>query len=65
MENNANNVSNTYPYDSTTRHKHDEPDYNMQMVYHIKKEENADKSNLIDMEVFKPTIRNTIKRFRI
>ena len=37
----------------------------MQMVYHIKEEEDADRNDLIDMRVFKPTSGNATKRLKM
>lgn len=50
-----NDTNNAYLYDVTTGtagHEHNDPDYNMQIVCHIKEENNANRSNLIDMGVF-------------
>lgn len=49
----------------TAGHEHGEPDHNMQIVRHIEDEENADRSELIDMGGFKPTRGNATKRLRI
>lgn len=35
------------------------------MVHHIEEKEDADRSNLIQIEVFKSTSRNTTKRLKI
>lgn len=58
----------TYPYDATAGaagYEHEEPNYNMQMVRHIKEEEEADRGDLINMGVFKPTSGNATKRLRM
>ena len=64
-----NDTGDVYPYDATAAgtagQEHDEPDYNMQMVRHIEKEEDADRSDLINMGVFKPTSENATKRLRM
>ena len=56
----------TYPYDATVGtaagHEYEQPDYNMQMVW---EEENADRGDLIDMGVFKPTSGNATKQLRM
>ena len=57
-----------YPYDATAgaaEYEHEEPNYNMQMVRHIEDEEDADRDDLIDMGVFKPTSGNATKRLRM
>ena len=63
-----NDAGDAYHYDATAGtagHEHDEPDYNMQMVRHIEEEDDADRGDLIDMGVFKPTSGNATKRLRI
>ena len=49
----------------TAGYKYEEPGYNMQIVRHIKKEEDVDRSDLINMGVFKPTSGNATKRLRV
>lgn len=59
-----NNVSNAYPHNTTTMitaKKHKEPHYNMQLIYYKKEEKDANRSQLINIEVFKPLSRNTSK----
>ena len=65
VENDANDAGDAYPHDATAGREHDEPGHNMQMVRHIEEEENADRSDLIDMGVFKPTTGNATKRLRM
>lgn len=64
-----NDVGNAYPHDTTIArrmgHKHEKPGYNMQIVCHMEKEEDADRHDLIDMRVFKPTSANATKRLRV
>lgn len=63
-----NEASNAYLYNAiagTAKHEHDEPDYNMQISWPIDEENNADRDNLIDIEVFKPINKNTTKRLRM
>lgn len=61
-----NDAGNAYSHDATARYEYDEPGgHSMQMVCHIKEKENANRSDLIDMGVFKPTTKNTIKRLKI
>lgn len=58
-----NDAGDAYPHDAIAG-EHDEPGHNMQMVRHsIEEEENADRSDLIDMGVFKPTTGNATKRY--
>ncbi len=54
VENDANDIA-------TTRREHYEPGYDIQMVCHIEGEKNVDRSDLINMGVFKPTTKNAIK----
>ena len=57
-----------YLYDATpgaAGYKHEEPNYNMQMVCHIEEEEDADGGNLINIGVFKPTSGNETKWLRM
>ena len=65
VENNANNVGNTYLRNITEKCKHHELGHNMQMINHIKEEENANRTNLINIRVFKLTIRNATKRLKM
>lgn len=61
-------MGNIYLYNATaktTGHKHEKPNYNMQIVFHIKEEENADRNDLINLEVFKPISKNVMKQLRI
>ena len=62
-----NDAGDAYPHDATTvpANEHEGPSYNMQMVRHIEEEEDADRGNLVDMGVFKPTSGNATKRLRI
>ena len=63
-----NDAGDAYPYDATAGtagDEHEEPHHNMQMVRHIEEEEDADRSDLINMGVFKPTSRNATKRLRM
>lgn len=63
-----NDVGDAYPYNTTAKvseHKSEELDQNVQIVCHVKKEEDANRSELIDMGVFKPTSRNATKRLRM
>lgn len=62
MENDAGDV---YPHDTIAR-EYDEPGHNMHIDCHsIEEEKNTDRSDLIDIGVFKPTIENATKRLRI
>ncbi len=47
------------------RFKAGEPHHNLQMVRHVEIEEKADRNQLIDMGVFKPTSGNATKRLRV
>ncbi len=49
----------------TIRFKAGEPHHNLQLVRHIEAEEKADRNQLIDMGVFKPTNGNATKRLRM
>lgn len=60
-----NDAGDAYPRDATAGHEDDEPGHSMQMVRHMEEEENADRSDLIDMGVFKPTTGNATKRLRM
>lgn len=64
-----NDAGDAYPDDATATgtagQEYDEPYHNMQMIRHIEEEENADRSDLINMGVFKPTSGNATKRLRI
>ena len=64
-----NDAGDAYPHDAIAagiaEYEHEEPGYNMQMVCHIEEEEDADRSDLIDMGVFKLTSRNATKRLRV
>ena len=68
VENNANDACDAYN-DATAGtakgREHEEPHHNLQMVRHIEEEEDADRSHLIDMGVFKPTSGNATKRLRM
>ena len=65
VENDAGDAYPHYATAGTAGQEHEEPQYNMQMVRHIEEEENADRSELIDMGVFKPTSGNATKRLRM
>lgn len=61
-------MEDVYLYNVTVgiaRHKYDGLDYNMQMICHIEKEDNTDKSNLIGIEVLKFISRNATKWLRM
>ena len=45
--------------------EHEVPHHNLQIVRHVEEEEDADKTQLIDMGVFKPTSGNATKRLRM
>ncbi len=65
-----NDAGDAYPYNDATAgtakgREHEEPHYNMQMVRRIEEEEDADRSDLINMGVFKPTSGNATKRLRM
>ena len=63
-----NDAGDAYPYDATAGtagQEHEHPGYNMQMVRHVEEEEDADRGDLIDMGVFKPTSGNATKRLRM
>lgn len=64
MENNADNA---YPHNATAtgavRHEY-EPNYNMQIVCYIE-EEDANRGDLVNIEVFKSTSGNATKRLRV
>lgn len=63
-----NDMGNVYLYNAITRtakYKHDKSNYNMQIICHIKKEDNADKSDLINMGIFKPKSGNAVKRLKM
>lgn len=49
----------------TARHKYDGLDYNMQMISHIEEEDDADRGNLIGIEVFKSISGNATKWLRM
>lgn len=51
------NTFDTYNMRAGTTKRH----YNLQMVYHVEKEEKVDKNQLIDIGVFKPMSRNATK----
>lgn len=61
-----NDAGDAYPHDATAadtaEREYDEPDHNMQIIRHMEEEENADRSDLIDMGVFRPTSGNATKR---
>ena len=51
-----------YPHNLIARCENNKPGYNIRMVcYSIEKKENTDRSNLIDIRVFKPTTGNATK----
>lgn len=59
-------MGDTYPYNNETagtakRSEDEELHHNMQMICYIKKEEDANRSDLINMEVFKPMSKNATK----
>ena len=63
-----NDAGDAYPHDATVGTavpEQDEPHNSMQMVRHMEEEEDADRSDLIDMGVFKPTSGNATKRLRM
>ena len=61
-----NDAGDAYPYNATaTGTEYDEPDHNMQMVCHREEEEDADRGELIEIGVFKPTSGNATKRLRM
>ena len=47
------------------RFKFGEPHHNMQMIRHVEAEDEADRNQLIDMGIFKPTSGNATKRLRM
>ena len=61
-----NDAGDAYPHDATATagHEHEEPNYSMQMVRHIEEEKDADRGDLVDMGVLKPTSGNATKRLR-
>ena len=65
----GNDAGDAYPYDATAAgtagQEYDEPDHNMQMIRHREEEEDADRGDLIEMGVFKPTSGNATKRLRM
>ena len=65
VENNANDACDAYNDATAKEREHEEPHHNLQMVRHIEEEEDADRSHLIDMGVFKPTSGNATKRLRM
>lgn len=63
-----NNAGDAYPYDATAEtagQEQEEPHNNMQIVCHMEEEKDADRSDLIDMGVLKPTSGNATKRLRM
>lgn len=65
VENDAFDVYNDATAGTAGKQKHEEPRNNLQMVCHIKEEKEADRNQLVDMGVFKPTSTNATKRLRI
>ena len=68
VENDAGDAGDAYPYDATagtSGQEHDHPGYNMQMVCYIEEEKDADRVDLINMGVFKPTSGNATKWLRM
>lgn len=64
MENNTNDVYNTYNDSiakTAKKQEYEKPHYNLQTVCHIKKEEDTDRSYLIDIRVFIPISENVTK----
>ena len=63
-----NDAGDAYPYNTTVEtagYEREEPGYNMQMIRHIEEEDDADRSDLIHMGVFKPISGNATKRLRV
>lgn len=57
-----NDVGNAYSYNKITGYEYDKPSHNKQMVcYSIEEKQNVDRSNLINIEISKPTTGNAIK----
>lgn len=63
-----NDTGDAYPYYATAEmvgYKYEKPNHNMQMICHIKREENADRDNLINLGILKLIGENVSKRLRM
>ena len=65
VENDAFDAYNDATTGAAGGQEHEEPRHNLQMVCHIEEEEEADRNQLVDMGVFKPTSGNATKRLRM
>lgn len=65
MQNDAINAYNNAIAKTARGQEHKEPRHNLQIICHIKNEEEAYKNQLMDMGIFKPTSGNAIKRPKI
>lgn len=65
LENDAGNAYLGNTTARTVQKVYEYPHHNMQMVRHMIEEKNDNRSNIIQMSVFKPTNRNAIKWLRV
>lgn len=65
VENDARDAYNDAIAGTAKGQEHEVPRHNLQMVRHVEEEEDTERSQLIDMGVFKPTSRNATKRLRM
>ena len=65
VENDACDAYNDATAGAAKGREHEERRHNMQMVRHVEEEEDADRGQLIDWGVFKPTSGNATKRLRM
>ena len=65
VENDACDAHNDATAGAAKGREHEMPGHNMQMIRHVGEEEGADRSQLIDIGVFKPTSGNATKRLRL
>ena len=65
VENDAFDAYDDATAETANGQEHEGPRHNLQMVRHVEEEEDADRSQLIDMGVFKPTSGNATKRLRM
>ena len=65
-----NDAGDAYLYNDATAatakgREHGLPGHNLQMIRHVEEEEDVDRSQLVDIGVFKPTSGNATKRLRL
>ena len=65
VENDAFDAYNDATTGAAGGQEYEEPRHNLQMVCHVEEEEEADRNQLVDMGVFKPTSGNATKRLRM